>query len=334
MKKYVVRLEENSKKDFPFSKEYRFNTIEEAKTCFAEKVETDKFCYQDNDVFEKYKIITDSPTEFKVVNIEEPNEEYYYWTLSEEEKDKIEKIKENKEEEFTMAKRMKIEVTQVPPEAQESYWMLDGEPDNIVLFGNKDYSEHWGKWGDISRDYENCIDSFNEDFTSKGEPIEEGFFTSLEELTEYYLSPYGYKYRPEDEETWKSLFLNDDCYNKEVWVPVVLNLIERKPYRFSVLRGDCQSDWQYIVFSPDDYPSENAIREMEAEYFNTGSEWHVELIEDEQLLDSFNFYSEKYLDTKEEILKAVQEQVGNIANATYKISVCTGHRTEPVFETL
>lgn len=334
MKKFIVRLEENSKKDFPFSKEYRFNTIEEAKTCFAEKVETDKFCYQDNDVFEKYKIITDSPTEFKVVNIEEPNEEYYYWTLSEEEKDEIEKIKENKEEEFTMAKEMKIEVKQVPPEAQESYWMLDGEPDNIVLFGNKDYSEHWGKWGDISRDYENCIDSFNEDFTSKGEPIEEGFFSSIEELTEYYLNPYGYKYKEEDEKAWLALFLDDICYKKEAWVPVVLSLIERKSYRCSVLRGVCQSDWQYVVFSSEDYPSENAIYAMSAEYFNTGSEWHVDLIEDEELIDSFNFYSEKYLDTKEEILDAIREQVGNIANATYKISVCTGHRTEPVFETL
>lgn len=255
-----------------------------------------------------------------------PSEVTWIWSKEE--------FENNKEEEFTMTKEMKIEVKQVPPEAQESYWMIDGEPDNIVLFGNRDYSEHWGKWGDISRDYENCIDSFNEDFTSKGEPIEEGFFTSLEELTEYYLSPYGYKYRTEDEETWISLFLNDDCYDKEVWVPVVLNLIERKPYRFSVLRGDCQSDWQYIVFSPDDYPSENAIREMEAEYFNTGSEWHVDLIEDEELIDSFNFYSEEYLDSKEEILEAVCKQMGYIANAAYEINVCTGYRTEPVFETL
>lgn len=115
---------------------------------------------------------------------------------------------------------------------------------------------------------------------------------------------------------------------------VVLNLIERKPYRFSVLKGVCQSDWQYVVFSPDDYPSENAIQSMESEYFNTGTSWHVELIEDEKVIDSFNFYSEEYLNNKEEILKAVQEQVGNIANATYKISVCTGHRTEPVFKTL
>lgn len=330
MAKFIVRLEERTNRDYPFKKEYRFNTVEEAKTCFAEKVETEKFCYRDTDIFETYNIVIDTPTEFKIVNTKEPTKEYYWWTLLSDEEEK----EENKEEEFTMTKGIKIEVKQVPPEAQESYWMIDGEPDSIVLFGNRDYSEHWGKWGDISRDYENLVETFNEDFTSKGEPIEEGFFTSLEELTEYYLSPYGYKYRPEDEETWKSLFLNDDCYNKEVWVPVVLNLIERKPYRFSVLRGDCQSDWQYIVFSPDDYPSENAIREMEAEYFNTGSEWHVDLIEDEELIDSFNFYSEEYLDTKEEILDAVREQVGNIANATYKISVCTGHRTEPVFKTL
>ena len=245
-----------------------------------------------------------------------------------------EECENNKEEEFTMTKGMKIEVKQVPPEAQESYWMIDGEPDNIVLFGNRDYSEHWGKWGDISRDYENCIDSFSENFTSKGEPIKGGFFTSLEELTEYFLSPYGYKYRPEDKEIWLKLFLDPDCYKKEVWVPVVLNLIERKPYRFSVLRGNCQSDWQYVVFSPEDYPSKDAVRGMESEYFNTGSEWHVELFEEENLIDSFNFYSEEYLDSKEEIIQAVREQIGYIANAGYEINVCTGYRTEPVFETL
>lgn len=245
-----------------------------------------------------------------------------------------EECENNKEEEFTMAKGMKIEVTQVPPEAQESYWMIDGEPNNIVLFGNKDYSEHWGKWGDINQDYENLVETFNEDFTSKGEPIEEGFFSSIEELTEYYLNPYGYKYKEEDEKAWLALFLDDICYKKEAWVPVVLSLIERKSYRCSVLRGVCQSDWQYVVFSSEDYPSENAIYAMSAEYFNTGSEWHVDLIEDEELIDSFNFYSEKYLDTKEEILDAIREQVGYIANVTYEISVCTGYRTEPVFETL
>lgn len=327
MKKFIVRLEESSKRDYPFTKNYMFDTFEEAKTCFAEKVETAKFCYQDNDVFETYSLVIDTPTECKIINIKEPTKEYYWWTLLSDEE-------ENKEEEFTMAKGMKIEVTQVPPEAQESYWMIDGEPDNIILFGNRDYSEHWGKWGDISRDYENCIDSFSESFTSKGEPIKGGFFTSLEELTEYYLNPYGYKYKEEDEKAWLALFLDDICYKKEAWVPVVLSLIERKAYRCSILRGICQSDWQYVVFSPEDYPSEGAIRSMETEYFNTGSEWHVDLIEDEQLLDSFNFYSEEYLDSKEEIIQAVREQVGYIANVTYEISICTGHRTEPVFETL
>ena len=337
MKKFIVRLEEKSKRDYPFTKEYQFNTFEEAKTCFAEKVETAKICYQDNDVFETYNVVVNTPTEFKVENVKEPDKEYYRWTLlsDEEEKTKENKEnKENKEEEFTMAKEMKIEVTQVPPEAQESYWMIDGEPDDIVLFGNRDYSEHWGKWGDISRDYENCIDSFSENFTSKGEPIKGGFFTSLEELTEYYLNPYGYKYKEEDEKAWLALFLDDICYKKEAWVPVVLSLIERKSYRCSVLRGVCQSDWQYVVFSSEDYPSENAIYAMSAEYFNTGSEWHVDLIEDEELIDSFNFYSEEYLDSKEEILDAVRKQIGNIANATYEINVCTGYRTEPVFETL
>ena len=56
--------------------------------------------------------------------------------------------------------------------------------------------------------------------------------------------------------------------------------------------------------------------------------------EEENLIDSFNFYSEEYLDSKEEIIQAVRKQMGYIANAAYDISVCAGYRTEPVFETL
>ena len=330
MKKFVVKTEGT----YGNKEEFEFNSLETAQKFFKQEIQKffegyfkEKYNRSEVVKCEQNEFLVVYETEERDYEYEGDNCAYKQWTIEE-------KTEENKEEEFTMVKKMKIEVTQVPPEAQESYWMIDGEPDNIILFGNRDYSEHWGKWGDISRDYENCIDSFNEDFTSKGEPIEEGFFTSLEELTEYFLSPYGYKYRPEDKEIWLKLFLDPDCYKKEAWVPVVLSLIERKSYRCSVLRGVCQSDWQYVVFSSEDYPSENAIYAMSAEYFNTGSEWHVELFEEENLIDSFNFYSEENLDSKEEIIQAVREQIGYIANATYEINVCTGHRTEPVFETL
>ena len=330
MKKFVVKTEGT----YGNKEEFEFNSLETAQKFFKQEIQKffegyfkEKYNRSEVVKCEQNEFLVVYETEERDYEYEGDNCAYKQWTIEE-------KTEENKEEEFTMVKKMKIEVTQVPPEAQESYWMIDGEPDNIILFGNRDYSEHWGKWGDISRDYENCIDSFNEDFTSKGEPIEEGFFSSIEELTEYYLNPYGYKYKEEDEKAWLALFLDDICYKKEAWVPVVLSLIERKPYRFSILRGVCQSDWQYVVFSPEDYPSKDAVRGMESEYFNTGSEWHVELFEEENLIDSFNFYSEEYLDSKEEILDAVRKQIGNIANATYKISVCTGHRTEPVFKTL
>ena len=330
MKKFIVKTEGT----YGNKEEFEFNSLETAQKFFKQEIQKffegyfkEKYNRSEVVKCEQNEFLVVYETEERDYEYEGDNCAYKQWTIEE-------KTEENKEEEFTMVKKMKIEVTQVPPEAQESYWMIDGEPDNIILFGNRDYSEHWGKWGDISRDYENCIDSFNEDFTSKGEPIEEGFFSSIEELTEYYLNPYGYKYKEEDEKAWLALFLDDICYKKEAWVPVVLSLIERKAYRCSVLRGICQSDWQYVVFSPEDYPSKDAVRGMESEYFNTGSEWHVELFEEENLIDSFNFYSEEYLDSKEEILDAVRKQIGNIANGTYKISVCTGHRREPVFETL
>lgn len=330
MKKFVVKTEGT----YGNKEEFEFNSLETAQKFFKQEIQKffegyfkEKYNRSEVVKCEQNEFLVVYETEERDYEYEGDNCAYKQWTIEE-------KTEENKEEEFTMVKKMKIEVTQVPPEAQESYWMIDGEPDNIILFGNRDYSEHWGKWGDISRDYENCIDSFNEDFTSKGEPIEEGFFSSIEELTEYYLNPYGYKYKEEDEKAWLALFLDDICYKKEAWVPVVLSLIERKAYRCSVLRGICQSDWQYVVFSSEDYPSKDAVRGMESEYFNTGSEWHVELFEEENLIDSFNFYSEEYLDSKEEIIQAVREQIGYIANAAYDISVCAGYRTEPVFETL
>ena len=277
MKKFVVKTEGT----YGNKEEFEFNSLETAQKFFKQEIQKffegyfkEKYNRSEVVKCEQNEFLVVYETEERDYEYEGDNCAYKQWTIEE-------KTEENKEEEFTMVKKMKIEVTQVPPEAQESYWMIDGEPDNIILFGNRDYSEHWGKWGDISRDYENCIDSFSESFTSKGEPIKGGFFTSLEELTEYFLSPYGYKYRPEDKEIWLKLFLDPDCYKKEAWVPVVLSLIERKAYRCSVLRGICQSDWQYVVFSPEDYRSKDAVRGMESEYFNTGSEWHVELFEEE-----------------------------------------------------
>ncbi len=90
MKKFIVRLEESNKRDYPFTKNYMFDTFEEAKTCFAEKVNTDKFCYRDTDIFETYNIVIDTPTEFKIVNTKEPTKEYYWWTLSSDEEEKEE----------------------------------------------------------------------------------------------------------------------------------------------------------------------------------------------------------------------------------------------------
>ena len=183
MKKFVVKTEGT----YGNKEEFEFNSLETAQKFFKQEIQKffegyfkEKYNRSEVVKCEQNEFLVVYETEERDYEYEGDNCAYKQWTIEE-------KTEENKEEEFTMVKKMKIEVTQVPPEAQESYWMIDGEPDNIILFGNRDYSEHWGKWGDISRDYENLVETFNEDFTSKGEPIEEGFFSSIEELTEYYL---------------------------------------------------------------------------------------------------------------------------------------------------
>ena len=51
-------------------------------------------------------------------------------------------------------------------------------------------------------------------------------------------------------------------------------LLTGKKYTSKCIRGCCQSDWQDIYYSPEDY-DDAAIDRLEMEYFNTGSEWMI-----------------------------------------------------------
>lgn len=53
-----------------------------------------------------------------------------------------------------------------------------------------------------------------------------------------------------------------------------LHIVTGKRYDVRTIRGDSQSDWQNVYFPVDDY-TRDALYILEADYFNTGSEWIV-----------------------------------------------------------
>lgn len=61
-----------------------------------------------------------------------------------------------------------------------------------------------------------------------------------------------------------------------------LHIVTGKRYDVRTIRGCCQGDWQYIYFPVDDY-TPAALDILEADYFNTGSEWIVN--------DDFSIYA-------------------------------------------
>ena len=77
----------------------------------------------------------------------------------------------------------------------------------------------------------------------------------------------------------------DAIYNRfdgEKRVLRALHIVTGKRYDVRTIRGTCQGDWQNVYFPVDDY-TRDALDILEADYFNTGSEWIVN--------DDFSIYA-------------------------------------------
>lgn len=69
----------------------------------------------------------------------------------------------------------------------------------------------------------------------------------------------------------------DAIYNRfdgEKRILRALHLVTGKRYDVRTIRGSCQSDWQNIYYPVEEY-TRGALDILEADYFNTGTEWIV-----------------------------------------------------------
>lgn len=168
---------------------------------------------------------------------------------------------------------MKIYAKQVPPEYQESPLFMYEWPENVYVFGNRDYNDHAGRVADIRGALENIADIYGdmqngESWTRNGNlhaaiwyelPRDNGAgYTRAERLQIVQLA-------------------NDYCncrsYQENDILCAALEIVTGRKYENATIRGCCQGEWQDIIY-PAEYGAE-WLDYFETEYFNTGAEWRI-----------------------------------------------------------
>jgi hypothetical protein len=199
---------------------------------------------------------------------------------------------------------MKIYAKQVPPEYQESPLFMGEWPENVFVFGNRNYTAHAERLEDIKQALEDiydicngwsCYNKLSDVIPARDDGRE---YTRAERLTLARLAQnyQEYSYNSDDE----NAVLCD-----------VLELITGQKYEYATIRGCCQGDWQEII-----YPAEYGdawLYNFETEYFNTGAEWRISE-NDPESDDNYYFYTHEWRDDdiKEEIAIAAGVDPGDV----------------------
>ncbi len=164
----------------------------------------------------------------------------------------------------------KIYARQVPPEYQESPLQLCDEfPENVFVYGNRDYIERAERLNELRNALENIADEF--------EALQQGYFTAVTLADILPQKDSGEAYtRPERLELVRLAFEYRDSLNytaAENALIRALEIVSGEEYERACIRGCCQGDWQYLIY-PAAYGDK--FREtFEIEYFNTGTEWII-----------------------------------------------------------
>ena len=172
---------------------------------------------------------------------------------------------------------MKIYAKQVQPEYQESPFYLFG-PDEIytdVIFtGNRQYKGRTIPEYDEIRagldELTNCIDT-------DGHFIYGIWYENMTEAVKSLIPAPQHKarYSTRDIKAWREIAA--EWYittNETALLCRALQLVTGKEYEYTTIRGCSQDEWQEILFPVEEY-DRDALAILEADYFNTGTEWII-----------------------------------------------------------
>jgi hypothetical protein len=168
---------------------------------------------------------------------------------------------------------MKLYAKQVPPEHQESPLFHAGSwPENVFVFGNRHFNQHAERLEEIRQALENIAETFDDMQAGQAHT------NNLHAVLWYHLprdDGRGYS-RTERLELVKLAAQYEWPGSRNMENKIlcrVLELITGQEWTAGTIRGYCQGDWQEIIY-PSEYGRE-WLAAFEAEYFNTGSEWHI-----------------------------------------------------------
>lgn len=170
----------------------------------------------------------------------------------------------------------KIIAKQVPSEYQESPLFNGCEdwPENVYVFGNRHYNQHAETIDNIRRALEDIANEWD-NINNHGRGYYNSWIDALNDL--FPARDDGREYnRAERLELARLAREYCECSSDDenAYLCVVLELITGTEYTAATIRGNCQGDWQEII-----YPAEYGrgwLEAFEAEYFNTGTEWRID----------------------------------------------------------
>jgi hypothetical protein len=179
---------------------------------------------------------------------------------------------------------MKIYARQVPPEYQDSYFDIENYGD-IMLAGSRDYKQYWPQWA------ENLGDTLTEAYDALCYIQEgRGYYDSWSDALEDLLPPHGRgEYTRQERKQWAKIVeeFNEPSIRAENNALIkALALMTGKAWTWRTLRGSCQGDWIDCFYIEEEW-TRAALDVLEAEYFNTGTEWHI--TEDENDLGYYQY---------------------------------------------
>ena len=170
---------------------------------------------------------------------------------------------------------MKIYARQIPPEYQESPLTLGSDfwPEDIAIYGNRHLCGHgFDLFDRLPGILDELCDAW-EDITSGAAAYYKSWIDALADIARPDGRP---EYtREERKNAWPEL-LDRYCntYDDPAVYAAALALITGRAWDSCTLRGCCQGDWQHCIYPVENWDGD-ALERLEAEYFNTGTEWIV-----------------------------------------------------------
>lgn len=172
---------------------------------------------------------------------------------------------------------MKIYAKQVDPEYQTSpLWDDEFFPDNIVVYGNRDYKNHCNK---TFINVKNVLeDGYLVDVLEHPNEYTGYYKNITEAITEYLPPENGKQYSTNEIHMLRNYIIDYSCCvcsREEEILCQVISIVTGKKWDYKIISGCCQSDWNYIYYPVDKWTNE-ALEAFEIEYFNKGTEWIID----------------------------------------------------------